>query len=117
MSETSTGRFSYSSPDSSGTYKLNYTASRDGVAVAYYDTYYSDNVSLQVNDAEVISYYVKRPFLMLIGDVKAGDKISCSASISGSSSGTITCRVAVMNEELFRQAYDKFSSSTMKASG
>ena len=116
LNESSAGRYSYSSTESSGTYKLNYEADRDGVAVAYFDTYYSDNVSLLVNDSEAISYYVKRPFIMMIGDVKAGDKITCSSSISGSSSGTITCRVAIMNEDLFMQAYDKFSQSVMVAS-
>ena len=115
LSETSFGSYSYSGDSDSGTYRINYTASRTGIAVAYYDTYYSDNVSLQVNDSEVISYYVKRPFLMMIGNVNAGDKITCSASISGSSSGSITCYVAMMDEELFRQAYDLFSTSVLSA--
>ena len=115
LKESSEGKFSYSSTENSDTYQLNYVAPRDGIAVAYFDTYYSDNVSLKVNDDEVISYYVKRPFLMMIGDVKQGDKITCSTSISNSTSGNITCRVAMMSEELFQQAREKFSKSVMKA--
>ena len=116
LSWSSAGRFTYSSSSSSDSYGINYTAPKDGVAVAYYDTYYSDNVSLKVNGAEVISYYAKRPFIMMIGDVKKGDTITCSSSISNSSSGSITCRVAIMNEELFQKAYEKFKTSTMEAS-
>ena len=112
----SSGKFSYSSAEDSGTYNISYTAPRDGVAVAYYDTYYSDNASLKVNGSEVISYYVKRPFIMMIGDVKEGDTITCSSSVTGSSSGTISCRVAMFNDELFKTAYDQFSRSTLRAS-
>ena len=113
--DNGSGRYTYNSSDSSGSYKINFTAPRKGTAVAYYDTYYSDNVSLMVNDSEVISYYVKRPFIMMIGDVEAGDTITCSASIT-SASGSINCRVALLNEDLFQQAYELFGRSTLNAS-
>jgi uncharacterized membrane protein YfhO len=116
MEETSRGKYTYIGTGDSGTYKVSYTAGRDGVAVAYYDTYYSDNVSLQVNGSEVISYYVKRPFIMMIGDVKAGDVITTSASVTGSSSGYITSYVALVDENLFSQAYNQFSTSVLSAS-
>ena len=116
MEETSRGKYTYYGSTDSGTYRVNYTAPRDGVAVAYYDTYYSDNVTLRVNDSEVISYYVKRPFIMMIGDVKAGDVITTSATVSGSSSGNITSYVALIDEDLFDQAYEKFSTSVLRAS-
>ena len=115
VSESSFGSYSYSGDSDSGTYRINYTATSTGTAVAYFDTYYSDNVSLQVNDSEVISYYVKRPFIMMIGNVNAGDKITCSCSVSGSSTGTITSYVAMMDEDLFQQAYNLFSSSVLSA--
>ena len=116
VDESSPGKFSYSSSSSSDSYQLNYTAPRDGVAVAYYSCYGADNASLRVNDEEVISYYIKRPFIMMIGDVDEGDRISCSASMSNSSSGTITCRVAMINEDVFTEAYTMFKNSSMKAS-
>lgn len=116
MSESSFGSYSYSGESDSGNYRINYSAPRDGVAVAYFDTYYSDNVSLQVNNSEVIEYYVKRPFIMMIGNVKKGDRITCSCNISGSSSGYITSYVAMVDEDLLQQAYDKFSSSVLRAS-
>lgn len=111
----SPGSYTYSSPENSGSYQLNYVAPRNGVAVAYFDTYYSDNVSLRVNDSEVISYYVKRPFIMMLGDVKAGDKVSLQTTITGSTSGSITAYCAMFNEELFQQAYDQFGRATLSA--
>ena len=116
LTQSSSGRFSYSSTESNETYRINYTADRDGVAVAYYESYYTDNVNLLVNGSENISYYIKRPFIMMIGDVKAGDTITCSAAISGSTSGNINCRVAIMNEENFQKARELFSRSVLKAS-
>lgn len=110
------GTFTYSSSETSGNYNISYTVPYDGVAVSYFDTYYSDDVRISVNGSEVIAYYVKCPFIMMVGDVKAGDTITCSCSISNSSSGSITCRTAMVNEELFRQAYQMFSRSTLKAS-
>ena len=115
LSESSFGSYSYSAETDSGNYRINYTAPRDGVAVAYFDNYYVENVSLQVNNNTVIEYYIKRPFIMMIGDVKAGDKISCSANVSGSTSGTFTSYVAMVDEDLFKQAYDRFSASALSA--
>ena len=113
---TSSGRYNYNSTESSGTYDISCTAPRDGIAVAYYETYYSDNVTCKVNDSEVISYYAKRPFIMMIGNVSAGDKVTCSASVTDSSTGTINCRIAMFNEDLFLKAREMFSRSVMRAS-
>ena len=113
---TSSGRYTYNSDSSSGTYDISCTAPRDGIAVAYYETYYSDNVACKVNDSEAISYYAKRPFIMMIGNVSAGDKVTCSTSVSDSSTGTINCRIAMFNEDLFLKAREKFSRSTLRAS-
>ena len=115
LSESSFGSYSYSAESDSGNYRINYTAPRDGVAVAYFDTYYSDNVSLQINNNVVIEYYIKRPFIMMIGNVNKGDKISCSCNISDSSSGYMTSYVAMVDEDLFQQAYDLFSTSVLRA--
>ena len=48
LSESSFGSYSYSAESDSGNYRINYTAPRDGVAVAYFDTYYSDNAYLAI---------------------------------------------------------------------
>ena len=116
LTQTSAGKFSYNSSESSDSYRISYTAPTDGTAVAYYETYYTENVSLSVNGMEAISYYIKRPFIMMIGDVKAGDTITCTSTVSGSYSGNINCRVAIMNEDLFNQARSIFSRSVLAAS-
>lgn len=109
------GTFSYSSSSQSDSYDITYTVPRDGVAVAYSSTYYSDNVSIRVNDAERISYYVKRPFIMMVGDVKQGDTVTLHITMNGSSSGTINADCAMFNDELFMQGYNRLAQSTLRA--
>ena len=109
------GSFSYSSQNSSEGYDITYTAPRDGVATAYFSTYYSDNCSIRVNGAETVAYYTKRPFIMMVGDVKAGDTISLHCDIKNSSSGNITAYCAMFNDDLFTKGYNLLKLSTFKA--
>lgn len=110
------GSYSYSSDSSSDGYDVNYTATKDGTAVAYFTASGSDNVSIRINGAEKISYYVKRPFIMLIGDVQEGDTITLHTSVTGSATGTITAYCAMFNDELFTQGYNQLGRSTLNAS-
>jgi hypothetical protein len=75
----------------------------------------TENMSIRVNGTEKIGYYIKRPFIMMIGDVKAGDEISLHTTISNSNSGNITSYCAMFNDELFTQGYNKLAQSTLSA--
>lgn len=108
------GAFDYSSPSGNEGYDINYTATKDGVAVAYVSGN-TENVSLRVNGTEKIGYYIKRPFIMMIGNVKAGDTVTLHCSMNNSPSGTLTAYCAMVNESLFQQGYEKLSQSTLNA--
>ena len=108
------GMFTYSSAQKNDSYDVNYIADADGTAVAYFSGS-TDNISIRVNGAEKIGYYIKRPFIMMIGDVKKGDTITLHATLNNSSTGTLTCYCAMFNDDLFKQGYDLLSKSTMKA--
>lgn len=106
--------FTYNSTQANDTYDISYVAPNTGTAVAYFSGS-TENVSLQVNGAEKISYYIKRPFIMMIGNVNKGDTITLHATMKDSASGTINADCAMFNEGLFQQGYSFFSKSTMKA--
>ncbi len=117
VNKNSFGNYSFSVKQSDSTphLKYNYEAPEDGVAVAYFSASGTENVSLRVNDEEVISNYVKRPYIMTFGTVHKGDKLSLYADISDTSSGTVTVYCAMLNEALYRQGLAKFSQSVLDA--
>lgn len=106
--------YTYNSTQANDSYNINYVAPNDGVAVAYFSGG-TDNISIRVNGSEKIGYYIKRPFIMMIGDVKQGETITLHATMKDSSTGTITASCAMFNDELFHQAYNQLSQSTLIA--
>ena len=107
------GIYNYSA-SGNDTYDVNYVAPRDGVAMAYFTSNNNtDSMSIRVNGSERIGYYIKRPFIMMIGNVNAGDEISLHTTINNSNSGTITSYCAMFNDELFEQGYNKLALSTL----
>ena len=108
------GIFTYSSSQQNDSFDINYVADNDGTAVAYFSGS-TDNISIRVNGTEKIGYYIKRPFIMMIGDVKKGDTITLHATMANSSTGSITSYCAMFNESLFQQGYDLLSKSTLNA--
>ncbi len=110
-----TGIYNYTS-SGNDSYEFHYVAPRDGTAMAYFtSSNNTENMSIRVNGTEKIGYYIKRPFIMMIGDVKAGDEISLHTTINNSNSGNITSYCAMFNDELFTQGYNKLAQSTLSA--
>lgn len=117
VTKNSYGNYTFTLNDSSVTphVKYNYEAPYDGVACAYFTASGTENVTLKVNDENVNSNYIKRPYIMTMGTVHAGDKLSLYADLSGTS-GSVTVYCAMINEDLLQAAYEKFSANAMKAS-
>lgn len=114
IKKANNGAYTYNSSSGNDSYDVNYIAPQTGVAVAYYSGS-TDNVSIRVNGAEKIGYYIKRPFIMMIGNVNKGDTITLHASMNNSTSGTITAYCAMFDEGLFQQGYGKLAQSTLRA--
>ncbi|MBQ3329772.1 MAG: YfhO family protein [Ruminococcus sp.] len=114
VSPATPGNFTYSSSSGNEGYDIDYTVPGDGVACAYLSGS-TENVSIRVNGSEVIGYYIKRPFIMMVGNVKQGDTVTLHCSMNNSTNGTITAHCAMFNEDLFQQGYDKLSQSTLVA--
>ena len=115
LTKSSADTYNYNATNESNAYNISYTAPRDGVAMAYYTSANeTDNISIRVNGSEVIGYYIKRPFIMMVGTVKQGDVITLHSTVSGTT-GSITASCTMLNEELFQQGYDKLGQSTLNA--
>ncbi len=115
VTNSSPGTYNYNATNDSNAYNFTYTAPRDGVAMAYFTSANeTDNISIRVNGSETIGYYIKRPFIMMVGTVHKGDAITLHSTVSGTA-GTITSYCTMLNEDLFTQGYNKLGESTMSA--
>ncbi len=116
VNKNSYGSYSYKLVDEnvSPHLKYNYTAPYDGTAYMYYQCSDSDNCDLRVNDNTVITNYVKRPYIMQMGNVSEGDKLSMYAELTTVTSGNAYVYCNMLNEELFLQGVEKLSQSVMK---
>ena len=115
ISVTTDNKYTFSGNSANSNYKLTATAPRDGTALAYVESYGVEDVNLYVNDTYLGHYGTKRPLIMTFGDVKKGDKITAEPKVTNSSSGTITCNIVMLDENLFQAAYQQFSRSTLDA--
>lgn len=118
VNKSSFGNYTFSTTDDAGEtphLKYNYEAPYDGVAVAYFTASGTENVTLKVNDSDINQNYVKRPYIMTFGSVKQGDKLSVYADINDAKSGSVTVYCAMMNEEIFKEGYEKLSESVLSA--
>lgn len=94
--------------------KYNYEAPYDGTAYAYFQCNQGQNVDLKVNEVTVVSNYVKRPFIMQMGTVKKGDKLTVYSDLTDITTGTARVYCNMLNEELFQQGYEKLSQSVFE---
>ena len=115
VTETLDNKFSFNSQSSNGSYNFTAIAPQDGVALAYVEGYGVEDTNIHVNDAYRGHFGTKRALIMMVGDVKKGDKIKAEAKVNNSSSGTITCRIMMLDEAMFQKAHDLFSRSVLQA--
>ncbi len=115
VTKNSYGNYSFELKDTSQTphLKYNYTAPYDGTAYAYFNCAQGDSVDLRVNDYTVVTNYVKRPYIMQMGTVKEGDKLSVYSDLKDVTTGTAQVYCNMFNEELFQQGMEKLSQSTL----
>jgi len=115
VTKNSYGNYSYELKDTSQQphLKYNYTAPYDGTAYAYFQCSDSDSVDIKLNDNTVVTNYVKRPYIMQMGKVEEGDKLSLYADLSDVTTGSAYVYCNMFNEELFEKGVEKLSQSTL----
>ena len=66
------------------------------------------------NDQYLFSESMSLPQTIAVGDVEEGDTIMIKVACSPGKDGTLNVKNAVMNDEIFRQGYEKLAASTLQ---
>ena len=106
-------KYSFSSSSSNPAYNFTAVATHDGTTLAYVTGTGVEDVNLYLNDTYLGHYGTKRPLIMTFGDVKKGDVIKAEAKVTNHTSGSITASLVMLDDEMFNQAYQLFSRSTL----
>ena len=111
--QTSTGYCAYTTNGESGTVTYSYTASRAGFVCVELDLSKRNNFSIWLNGEQLYSETYSLPQTASVCQVESGDMIEIQLACKSSESGTIKIKAAILNEELFRQGYEKLSESIL----
>ncbi len=105
---------SYEGGDQSGSISFSYTADRTGllcVQVSFSGRY---NFRVFKNGEQVYSEGYYLPQVLSVSQVEPGDVIEVRQSCSAGLKGSMTIRAAILDEELFRKAYDVLSACRLE---
>ena len=106
------GRFPYSEASTSSYIVYNYTIRDEGLLCINLDLTGRNSYTVLKNGAEVFHESISLPQLIAICDVVPGDTVTVRIKGKGEASGTTTLLAAVLQDDVFQQAYDKLSRST-----
>ncbi len=112
------GFYSYNLVDTSqdSHFKFNYYPEHDGTAYAYLSSYNCDSVDLRVNDSTVVTNYIKCPYIMQVGSVKANDKVSVYVNLpKDKTSGSVYVYCYMLNDAVFEQGYNDLRDGALNA--
>ena len=111
---SSTGFCMYSTDDQSTNINYRYVMEDSGYLCTWInvnkDTYYS----ISVNDQTIYSDNFSLPLLLSIGHVNSGDVVDINFSCKPNESGTIFVRTAMLNTDVFINAYAHFMQSLLE---
>ena len=106
------GRYTYSDATTSSYIVYNYTIRDEGLLCINLDLTGRNSYTVLKNGTELFAETISLPQLIAICDVVPGDTITVRIKGKGEESGTTTLLAAVMQGDVFREAYEKLSRST-----
>ena len=106
------GRYTYSDATTSSYIVYNYTIRDEGLLCINLDLTGRNNYTVSKNGMELFSETISLPQLIAICDVVPGDTITVRIKGKGEESGTTTLLAAVLQDDVFQEAYEKLSRST-----
>ena len=113
-SRTQAGYSSYTTQDTSGTVIYTYTANEEGFLCINLDLSKKNNFSIWLNGKELYSETYSLPQMLSVSNLYPGDVVEIKLSCSRNEKGTINITAALLNEDLFRQCYDRLAASTLE---
>lgn len=113
--QTKNGFCSYSTSNSAGgTIVYTYTAVQDGFVCIDLDLSKKNKFSVWKNDVQLYSETYSLPQSLSVAQVVPGDIIQIHLTCNSNESGNISIHAGILNDAVFKKAYDQFSKSTLK---
>ncbi len=114
-SQSQTGFCSYATNEGeTGTLVYKYIAPSDGFVCVSLNLPKKNSFSFWKNGAELYSETYSIPQTLSVSDVKAGDVVEVHLICKANEVSSTTVRAAILDETLFRQAYDRLVASTLE---
>ena len=114
VTKNSSGRCNYDNKESQTTLVYQYVMNEDGFFCVDMNMTARNNYSFWLNGKELYSEGIALPQTLSVSQVKAGDIVEVHITCKANSSGTITIRGGLMNDEIFRKGYEILSASTLE---
>ena len=106
------GRFPYSKATTSSYIVYQYTIRDEGMLCINLDLTGRNSYTVLKNGVEVFHESISLPQLIAVCDVVPGDTVTVRIKGKGEATGTTTLLAAVMQDDVFQEAYEKLSRST-----
>lgn len=114
--ETSTGVCSYDASEigEKTTVTYSYSIDSQGFMCIYLDLSKKNSYTIYRNGEKLFSETYSIPQMMAISQVEPGDVIEIQLNCKANEAGNINISAAVLNDDVFRRAYDVLSASTLE---
>ena len=115
INTSNSGYCTYTTPENTGgTLVYRYTSNKEGLACIDLDLSKRNNFSVWKNGVELYSETYSLPQMLSVCDVTKGDVIEIHLTCKSNESGTVRIHCGVLNEDRFRQDYEKLAASTLE---
>ena len=113
LTASSSGYSSYKA-ESAGTVEYSYTADRSGLLCIDLSLPKHNSYSVGLNGTTLYRETYSLPQMLSATYVEPGDVVQLRLDCKAGEEGTMTISAAILDDELFRQAYDVLNASTLK---
>ena len=115
ISSGTSGYASYRTEGTAGSVVFEFTADQAGFAcINLANLSQRNSYTVSVNGRELYSETYSLPQMLAVSDVMAGDIIQVRFNCDANEQGSISAMAAVLDPDLFWQAYDKLNASTLE---
>ncbi len=114
--QADTGYCSYTCADTAGTITYVYTADREGLLCFNITQSKRNKFAVYINGSEepLYSETYSLPQMLSVCNVVPGDVIEIKLTCKTGEKGTVNIQTGILDDTLFRQAYDTLSASTLE---
>ena len=114
LESNDTGWCNYSDATSGSSITYSYIVQQDGFGCIHLNLPKRNDYYVVLNGVELYKETISLPQMIAVGDLKAGDILDIRIACKANESSTMTVTAAVLNEDLFRDGYEKLSASKLE---